>query len=95
MTTDIPFTVTIKCTKKITVSSNPLVPVQYNVGTDSLEVLELQLPSYAPFPPDCAYGLYTFELFYLNSATAAFPSFISQYPTAKIVVATQETTYLG
>ena len=27
VTTNIPFTVTIKCTKKITVSSNPLVPV--------------------------------------------------------------------
>ena len=91
----IPFTVTIKCTKKLTVTSSPPVPVQYNVGTDSLVVMEFQLPSYAPFPPACAHGLYTFELFFLNDATVSFPGFISQYPTAKIIVATQETTYLG
>ena len=95
MSAFIPFTITIKCTKKITVANNPLMPLQYNVGTDLLEVVELQLPSYAPFPPGCAYGIFTFELFYLNNAAVAFPGFISQFPTAKIVVATQETTYLG
>lgn len=94
-TANIPFTVTIKCTKRITLSSTPSVPAQYNVGTDSLTVLDVQLPSYAPSPPGCAHGLYTFELFYLNSATSSFPDFISQYPAAKIVVATQSTTYLG
>ena len=36
VTTYILFTVTIKCTKNLSLSINPLTPVSYNVGTDSL-----------------------------------------------------------
>jgi hypothetical protein len=40
-------------------------------------------------------GLIKYELFFLNDETAAFPDFISQYPEAKIIVATQSTAHLG
>lgn len=71
------FTVTIKCTKSLSLVSNPPAPVQYNVGTNSLVILELDLPMYEPKPVQCAKGLIEYELFYLNDQSAAFPDFIS------------------
>lgn len=71
------FTVTIKCTKSLSLVSNPPAPVQYNVGTNSLVILELDLPLYEPNPVQCAKGLIEYELFYLNDQSAAFPDFIS------------------
>lgn len=91
----IDFTVTILCTKSITMAFNSLsVPSQYDVGIDPLNVVPLTLPTYEPNPSTCQYGPFSYSLTYLDAAS--FPPFIiSQNPTTTIDVATTQTTYLG
>jgi hypothetical protein len=88
VTCKIDFSVTIKCSKTINVLMNPLAPLEYNVGSETLISEHLPLPSYIPSPPDCFMGTITFQLVYLNDPLAPFPDFISQFPVGSISVAT-------
>ena len=67
VTGQIDFPVTIKCSKAINVLVNPLTPLIYNVGTDTLIVTKLPVPTYSPYPADCFMGVLTFSLVYLNN----------------------------
>lgn len=71
------------------------VPLDYNVGTDTLVIESLAIPSYEPNPSTCQVGTFTYKLVYLNNPTGAFPNFINQFPVTSIDVATQSTGYLG
>ena len=80
----IEFTVTIKCTKSITLLDNPMLPLQYNVGAEPIETVTLTLPTYWPFPADCSFGPWTYTLEYLDDPTGPFPEFTSQNPATDI-----------
>lgn len=86
---------TVKCTKSITLLDNPLLPLSFNVGTEVLSSVSLPLPTYWPFPSDCDFGPFSYQLVYVENPTGSFPPFISQFPQTDIVVSTQSTTYLG
>ena len=93
--TNLVFTVTIKCTQSIKMMSSSLTPLIYNVGTEVLTPVDLPIPVYSPIPTDCPYDPFTYELIYTDNPVATFPSFINQYPTTAITVATQDRALLG
>lgn len=95
VTGEILFKVTILCTKSISLVFNPLVTLNYNVGAETLEFVEQDMPSYEPFPSTCQFGTYSYQLVYTASPTGPFPPFVNQYPAPKMIVGTQSTTYLG
>jgi len=75
---------------------NPLtVPLDYNVGANTLVVENLTIPSYEPNPSTCQVGTFTYRLVFLNNPAGAFPSFINEFPVTSINVQTQATSYLG
>ena len=55
--------------------------------------LALALPVYDVYPTQCAKGTFTFEVVFVGSGS--FPAFITQYPSSKINVMTQETSLAG
>jgi hypothetical protein len=93
VTSNIDFVTVIKCTKAITLVSNPIPSIAYNVGNEVLQAAFMDLPVYEPSPSTCPIGTYTYQLEYLGSGS--FPAFTSQYPTSRIAVQTQSTTNLG
>jgi len=75
--------------------SSTLSPLVYNVGTDVLTPVNLAIPVYTPIPTDCLHDPFTYELHYIDDPVATFPTFINQYPTTAITVATQDRALLG
>lgn len=93
--TNLVFMITIKCTRSIRMMSSTLKPLIYNVGTEFLTPVDLSIPVYSPIPTDCPYDPFTYELLYIDDPIATFPSFINQFPTTAITVATQDRALLG
>ena len=88
------FVVTLKCTKSITIVTNPNAStINYKIDPNLLVQTTLTLPTYNSFPVGCAYGPLSYSLSY----SGTFPSWINQNPTAgtNIIFGTTDITKVG
>lgn len=68
---------------------NPVPPVtDYTVNKSQLLTTSLNLPTYQPTPGYCAIGSLTYQV--MPEPAAPNPTFITEYPTTKINIATTD-----
>lgn len=92
--TSVLISVTILCTKSISLVSNPIATTtDYTINKSQLLTTTLSLPTYQPTPNNCAIGTLTFQV--LAEPAGPLAPFITEYPTSKIDVATSDAAQAG
>jgi len=92
--TSLTASVTIKCTKSISLVANPIpATTTYTINTSILKTTSFSLPTYQPSPSNCAIGTLSFQV--ALDPVSAFPTFITQFPSTKIDLATTDASKAG
>jgi hypothetical protein len=74
--------VTVKCTKTLNLVTNTIpATTLYTINKTQLLTTLNTVPSYEPYPNNCAVGQLTYEV-QLSPVSTPFPAWITQYPTS-------------